>query len=835
MAPPDPERWKVVEDLFFGALDQAPPDRLPWLKERCGNDSVLLSQVEAMLVADETAAGKLDGAVKAAADAAGQTQTAPPATSQVGRRLGPYTLVREIGRGASSTWYEAGRADGQHRRPVTIKMLAKGVEDQSLVRKFRAERQLLARFDHPAIIRLLDSGTTDEGRPYLITDYVDGMPVTRYCRETAINEAGKVAIFLAVCEAVQHVHEQKVLLRGLKPASILVSPEGKAKLVDFSSAWWEAAAEPAMSGGPFALDYTSPEVLRGEPGTVRSDVYSLGAIFYEMLTGRKALDEPRDASPLARIAAKAVRRDPARRYASMNEFAAAVRRCSVPQPDRLNWKHAGALALAAAAVVAALATWANQPPAAGAVEAIAVLPFINLGAGPNEDAISEGLTEDIITALARTRRLKVPSRSSVWKYKDRAVDTREAGRSLGVAAVLEGSVRRAGDQVRISAQLTGVPDGFHLWAGSFERKADRPLEMQRDVAGLVAQDLVRHVAEAGRSHPRGRAVPGSQAQRAYLDAYSQFNREAIRTEWPSSGAAESLQATIAALGRATQLDPEFSAGWAALSEATEFAATLDSRNRKAYRDQAEAAARKALELEPTNALALSTLGNVYMNHDWNLGKAEPYFRRAVEASPHSTGIHADYANLLASLGRYPEAVELMQRSALLEPGSARPAGKLAVLAAIRGDSAAARQYANASLALDKRYRHSLCALGRADEIDGELALAERRYRETLALYPTEDRTLASLGHLMARAGRREEAADIARKLHTMVAQGRRRETFEAWVRAGLGETDAALGLLEQAWQNRDANVLNLEMEARFRPLAAEPRFQALLRQLHEIR
>lgn len=839
MVAPDPERWKLVEDLFFGALDVPAPDRGQWLREQCGNDSALMSQVEAMLAADATAAGKLDGAVKAAEDAARKTEISAAPSSQVGRRLGQYILVREIGRGAGSTLYEAGRTDGQHRRPVTIKMLSRGVDDEDGIRNFRAERLVLARLDHPAIIRLLDSGTTEDGRPFLITDYADGIPVTRFCRETAISEAGKLGIFADICDAVRHVHERKVVLRGLKPANILVSPEGKPKLVDFSAASW---TDPEVAPrGTFAADYTSPEVLRGEAGSVQSDVYSLGAIFYEMLTGRRAAaGELRDAGALNLVIAKAMHPEPARRYASVGDMAASVRNSLRRQAGAREpgWRWAGVAAASAIGVGLLLwagISWWNRAAGRGNVNSVAVLPFVNLGTGVNEETIADGLTEDIIAALARGKDLKVPSRTTVWQYRNRAVDTREVGRKLGVTAVLEGSVRRSGDQVRIAAQLIGVDDGFHLWAGSFDRKADHALEMQREVAAMLTRDLTQRLVRSTSATVRGRAEPDSAAQRAFLAGYTSFKTEAIRNEWTRGGASASLQAAIRSFERATQLDPQFSGGWAGLGEVTEFAASIDARNRQSYRDKAEAAALKALELEPTNPLALATLGNVYMAHDWKLGKAEPYLRRAVEASPHSTGIYADYANLLASLGRYPDAVELLQRSALLEPGSPRPAGRLAVLAALRGDAAAARHYAQASLGRDKQYRHALWALGMAEEAEGDAAAAERQYRETLARYPDEDRTLASLGHLLARSGRRAEAAEIVARLHAMVAQERRRETFEAIVRTGLGEKDAALALLEQAWENRDANVLNLELEYRLRPLAEEARFQALVRRLREIR
>ena len=828
MVAPDPERWKIVEELFFGALEMAPEARAQWLAGRCGSDAALLSQVEAMLAADESAAGKLDGAVKAAAVVT--EQVAPMPASQAGWRLGQFVVIREIGRAATSTIYEAKRTGGHSEARVRIKMLARGVE-------FSGEREALARLEHPSIVRLLESGTTSDGRPYLVTDYAEGIAVNRYCREMPIHEPGKLAIFLSICEAVEHVHERKLVLRGLKPAHIVVSPEGRPRLVDCSDA---APIDPESAGkaAPIserAAGYASPEVLRGERASVRSDVYSLGAILFEMVTGQRAVAGQEDQSPLCAIARKALSPDPARRFASVSELAAAVRNYSSgPRTAaRPSWTTIGIAAGGLAAMAFAMEavnSWWNRSALMETVDSIAVLPFVNLGMGQNEDATSDGLTEDITTALVRVKGLKVPSRTAVWQYKGKVVDIRAVGRKLGVRAVLEGSVRKSGGQLRIAAQSIDVSDGFKLWAGSFDGEADGVLEMQRDVAAQLTEDLKKHLARRP-----GRASPDGAARRAYLEGYQQFDREAILNEWATSGGSSKLRATLGALEQATRLDPNFAAGWAGLGEASEFAATLDARNRRTFRDGAESAATRALVLEPTNPLALATLGHVYMAHDWNLRQAEPYFRRAIESSPHSTAFHTAYANVLAVSGRYEEAVELLRRSELLDPDSPRPSGRMAALAATRGDSAGSRQHASAALARDARDQDALWALGMADELDGNVASAEHRCRRALELHPADDQTLASVGHLLARAGRRKEGVEIAGQLHALVEQERRQETGEALVRTGLGEKDVALSLIEEAWRRRDANVLTLDQDWRFRRLVSEARFQELAKRLQAIR
>ncbi|MDX1980378.1 MAG: hypothetical protein SFV51_08920, partial [Bryobacteraceae bacterium] len=406
--------------------------------------------------------------------------------------------------------------------------------------------------------------------------------------------------------------------------------------------------------------------------------------------------------------------------------------------------------------------------------------------------------------------------------------------AMGVSAVLEGSVRRSGDQIRIVTQLISVDDGFHLWARSYDRKAGDLLAVQRDVSRLVASELKARLSEAGGWDQKGRPAPGSEAQRAYLEGYRLFQMDEIRNEW-TSGVPPRMAAVIDAFERATRLDPQFAAAWAALAEATGWAADFDERSRLAMRQRAGEAARTAIALDPANALASLTLGNLYWSQDWDLRRSEPLLRRAVELSPRSTGMYSDYAGVLVAMERYDDAVDSLRRVQLLEPGSPRPAGRLAELAAMRGDAAGARAYANEALSRDPGYRYALWALAFADELEGKTDAAESRYRRILELHPSEDRTLASLGHLLGRAGKTVEANRIASRLQSMIERGRRREVFEALVRTALGQREAALGLLEDAWRKRDPNLLNLAVESRFRPLATERRFQQLLARVRALR
>lgn len=856
----DPARWQLAEDLFFQALGVPRGQRTAWLAEQVHGDEELLQQVRSMLDADSAAAERLQNLMVSARQQL--DDTADPGVVRSGQRLGNYLLVREIGRGGMGTVYQAIRADGEFHQTVAVKVMHSAAQSPENLQRFRQERHILARLDHPHIARIFDGGTTPEGWPYFVMELVDGIPITAYCAQKQLSRADMLTLFLQICDSVAHAHERQVVHRDLKPGNILVTPEGQVRLLDFGIAKWldphlapETIIRTATGLTPMTPDYASPEQIQGSPVTERGDIYSLGAILFEMHTGRRAVAmgptaRTKLAGDLAPVVERAMALQPENRYASVRELAAAVNATieneRIPpapveaepvSPRRPSWLFSLALASLALLALAVFVWW--QWPKGNEVKSIAVLPFVDLTSRSDDTPLADGLTEDLITQLALIPGLDVPSRTAVWQYRGRAFDPREAGRSLGVSAVLEGSVRTSGEQVRVVAQLISVRDGFHLWAQSYDYAGLDPLTLQSTVALVVGQELRLRLEDGSKWNRKGRTLPDGVALQSYLEGYQLFQMDAIRAEWAANPRSEGLpprmEASIRAFERATELDPEFAAAWASLAEVTEWAATLHTGMREQLCQRSRLAARKALELEPTNALAIATLGVLSMNHEWDLRAAEPSLRLAVELSPRATGLYADYADCLIAMGRIDEAVTLLERAQLLEPGSARPSGRLAVLMALRDDEPAARAHAAHALALEPQNRHALWALAFVEERSGNPAKSEADYRDILRIHPTEDRTLASLGSLLARNGRRAEAILIAGRLRDMSDQGRRREFFEALIRCSLGDRRTALSLLEQAWQRKDANLLNLELDPRFATLAGEPRFESILARLRSRR
>lgn len=364
----DASRWRKIEELFHQALEEPDSERQRWLARACVGDPSLLAEVESLLESEKSGESlsirdHIAGAVKATAKAL--------ETDHLPRIVGPYRLLRQIGRGGMGAVYLAERADGQFEKQVAIKMVRPGMDTEFILARFRRERQVLARFEHPNIGHLLDGGTTSDGIPYFVMEYIDGDWITRYCAAKRIEIKHKLRLFLRVCSAVHYAHLQFVVHRDLKPGNILVDSKGDPKLLDFGVCkllYRESDGDRHDTGalGMCLLtpEYASPEQVRGEPVTIASDVYSLGAVLYELLTGARPHNFPkltpqvveevvcqRDViapseavrerneklaarlrGDLNNIILRAMRKEPLRRYETVERFAEDIRKHLSDEP-----------------------------------------------------------------------------------------------------------------------------------------------------------------------------------------------------------------------------------------------------------------------------------------------------------------------------------------------------------------------------------------------------------------------------------------------------------------------------------------------------------------------
>ncbi|MBV8707162.1 MAG: protein kinase, partial [Acidobacteriaceae bacterium] len=665
-------RWAELKALFDSAILLDPPERQFFIENECGPNQELRRELESLLLAYDETGSFLEqpaASVKSFADTVfGATGTVSPSGESediaVGSRVGAYSLQREIGRGGMGAVYLATRADGEFTKRVAIKLIRKGRENDFAIRRFRRERQILARLENQYVARLIDGGSTDTGSPYFVMEYVEGVPVTDFCEEHALNTRERLELFLKICSAVQYAHERNIIHRDLKPGNILVKADGTPKLLDFGIAKILGADAPSQGSDATVAGlrmltpaYASPEQMRGDGATERSDVYSLGVILHELLCGERpslstfqrsgsAGENARTAhlsTTLRAIVFHAIQWDPNERYGSVKEFSADLGRYLRGEPPQIDARQAGQLDTTPSQI------------------SIAILPFRFLDNKNHENAfLAPGITDALVSRLSRVERLSVRPTSSTLKYANGS-NTAKAAQELKVKYVLEGYLQVVDDCVRVSVQLVYSEASIAIWAAQFDESAKDLIRLEDSLAEQVAFALMPHLTGEEREQIIKAGTGSGRAHESYLRGRWHWSR--------SAGDPEELTKALVCFKQAIAEDPNYArahAGvadyylrlglWGGLPPSESFAAALE-------------AAEQAVQLDGSLGEAHASLGFALWASKRDYAAAEQHFNLAIIRNPDYGSAH-HWFGLLNSAQNQPElAIANLERACKVEPHS----------------------------------------------------------------------------------------------------------------------------------------------------------------------
>jgi len=745
----------------------------------------------------------------------------------IGDTISHYKILEKLGEGGMGVVYKA--QDTKLDRIVALKFLpAQYASDKELKSRFKREAQAAAALNHPNIITIHEVAEY-ENRPYFAMEYVEGESlkdlITR--KDLSIDKVADIA--MQICEGLAKAHEVGIVHRDVKPQNILIDKDGRARILDFGLAKLKKDAMLTRTGSTVGtVAYMSPEQAQGEEVDYRSDIFSLGVVLYEMITGQLPFKSEHEAAMIYSIVNE--NPEPLARYKSNvpDELKRMVDKTMVKSRE-MRYQHVDDLRAdliqfkteVESGVTKTLMTKAKPSPS------IAVLPFTNLSADKEQEYFCDGMAEEIINALTHVEGLRVVARTSAFSFRGKKIDIREIGRNLNVQALLEGSVRKAGSRLRITAQLVNVADGYHLWSEKYDRDIGELscpgdiFAIQDEISLAIVDKLKVRLLGGEKAGLVKRHTKDLDAFNLYLKGRYFWNK---RTE-------ESLKWSIEYFNQAIEKDPGYALAYAGLADSNLTLQDYTFVSPKETLPKAKEAAHKALEIDSMLAEAHNSLAQV-MFREWDWEGAEREHKLAIELNPNYATAHHWYSLVLTYMGRFDEAVAEMRLALELDPLS------LVINRNLGMGLYYARRYDQALEQLQKTLEmeptFSLTHAGL-----GEVYVQKAMYEEALKEFEREKHIQKGLNPLVetwkgityAKMGRRGKARKILADLLERAKQAYVPLILTASLSFALAENDRGFEWLDKGYEEHDSTLLEIKVDPRFDGVRLDPRFIALLKKV----